>query len=121
MTRVAAAECRLAVEGYSDSTSAAERLHSVAMNRLAATCLASLSLAACTAEAPEPSNVPPAQRSLQAAAYLDNSGRPDVIAGGVRMIQISTPKGPYKVWTKRVGNNPRIKVLLLHGGPAATH
>jgi proline iminopeptidase len=25
------------------------------------------------------------------------------------------------VWTKRVGNNPRIKVLLLHGGPAATH
>jgi proline iminopeptidase len=25
------------------------------------------------------------------------------------------------VWTKRVGNNPRIKVLLLHGGPGATH
>ena len=25
------------------------------------------------------------------------------------------------MWTKRTGNNPRVKVLLLHGGPAATH
>ena len=25
------------------------------------------------------------------------------------------------MWTKRVGNNPRVKVLLLHGGPGATH
>jgi proline iminopeptidase len=25
------------------------------------------------------------------------------------------------VWTKRVGDNPRIKVLLLHGGPGGTH
>src|SRR5204862_674743 len=32
-----------------------------------------------------------------------------------------TPNGEFKVWTKRFGNNPRIKVLLLHGGPAATH
>jgi proline iminopeptidase len=40
-------------------------------------------------------------------------------AGGVKMISIAN--GKYKVWTKRVGNNPRIKVLLLHGGPAATH
>ena len=24
-------------------------------------------------------------------------------------------------WTKRVGNNPALKVLLLHGGPGATH
>ena len=29
--------------------------------------------------------------------------------------------GKYKVWTKRVGNNPKIKVLLLHGGPSGTH
>ena len=28
--------------------------------------------------------------------------------------------GKYHVWTKRVGNNPKMKVLLLHGGPAAT-
>jgi hypothetical protein len=31
------------------------------------------------------------------------------------MIPIATPKGTFKVWTKRVGNNPKIKVLLLHG------
>lgn len=47
---------------------------------------------------------------------------PDEIAtGGVQMIPISTPNGDFKVWTKRVGNNPRIKVLLLHGGPGGTH
>ncbi|HEY5610711.1 MAG TPA: proline iminopeptidase-family hydrolase [Thermoanaerobaculia bacterium] len=53
--------------------------------------------------------------------YLDNSGRSDLLAGGVRVIPIETPKGSFNVWTKRVGNNPRIKLLLLHGGPAATH
>jgi proline iminopeptidase len=40
---------------------------------------------------------------------------------GVRMIPIQTPKGTFKVWTKRFGNNPKIKILLLHGGPAMTH
>jgi proline iminopeptidase len=37
------------------------------------------------------------------------------------MIPIKTPKGEFKVWTKRIGNNPRIKLLLLHGGPGMTH
>ena len=37
------------------------------------------------------------------------------------MIPIHTPHGNFRVWTKRVGNNPRLRVLLLHGGPAATH
>jgi proline iminopeptidase len=37
------------------------------------------------------------------------------------MIPITTPKGTFNVWTKRVGNNPTVKLLLLHGGPAATH
>ena len=55
------------------------------------------------------------------ARYLDYSGRDDLLGGGARMIPITTPKGDFKVWTKRVGNNPRCKVLLLHGGPAATH
>ena len=41
--------------------------------------------------------------------------------GGVKVIPIQTPKGAFKVWTKRFGRNPRIKVLLLHGGPGATH
>jgi proline iminopeptidase len=53
--------------------------------------------------------------------YFDNSGRDDVLSGGVKLITVQTPKGRFHVWTKRVGNNPRIKVLLLHGGPAATH
>lgn len=44
-----------------------------------------------------------------------------VQAAGIRMIPIRTPAGEFKVWTKRFGNNPRIKVLLLHGGPAAGH
>jgi proline iminopeptidase len=44
-----------------------------------------------------------------------------VQTGGVRMIPIKTPIGDFKVWTKRFGNNPRIKILLLHGGPAFTH
>ena len=55
------------------------------------------------------------------STYFDNTGRSDVWTGGVRMIPITTPKGTFNVWTKRVGNNPRIKVLLLHGGPAMTH
>lgn len=44
-----------------------------------------------------------------------------VQSAGVRMIPITTPVGEFKVWTKRFGNNPRIKILLLHGGPAMTH
>ncbi|HXW06151.1 MAG TPA: proline iminopeptidase-family hydrolase [Vicinamibacterales bacterium] len=53
--------------------------------------------------------------------YFDCRGRPDVLAGGVRMVPVTTPAGTFRVWTKRVGNNPRIKLLLLHGGPGATH
>jgi proline iminopeptidase len=37
------------------------------------------------------------------------------------MIDVTTPKGTFKVWTKRVGSNPRIKLLLLHGGPGFPH
>jgi len=58
---------------------------------------------------------------MSAETYLDNSGRDDILGGGARMIPITTPKGDFHVWTKRVGNNPRAKLLLLHGGPAATH
>jgi proline iminopeptidase len=53
--------------------------------------------------------------------YLDYSGRDDTLSGGVRTIPVSTANATYKVWTKRVGNNPAMKLLLLHGGPAATH
>jgi len=91
------------------------------MIRIAVACLAAVCLSGCTAEAPDTRSQPASNASVPPAAYLDYSGRPDRLAGGVRLIPINTPKGSFKVWTKRVGNNPRIKVLLLHGGPAATH
>jgi proline iminopeptidase len=53
--------------------------------------------------------------------YLDYSGRDDVLSGGARRIPVSTPAGTYRVWVKRVGNNPALRVLLLHGGPGSTH
>ncbi|MBI2766374.1 MAG: proline iminopeptidase-family hydrolase [Chloroflexi bacterium] len=46
---------------------------------------------------------------------------PDALAGGVRLIPIQTAYGTFNVWTKRTGDNPGIKLLLLHGGPGATH
>ena len=55
------------------------------------------------------------------AAYLDTVGRPDRLSGGIRQLPIKTAHGTFKVWTRRFGNNPRIKLLLLHGGPGCTH
>ena len=72
-----------------------------------------LFLFACTNDGPSNHEV--------SANYLDNTGRDDVLSGGVKMIPVETPKGTFHVWTKRVGNNPTIKVLLLHGGPGVTH
>ena len=80
------------------------------MRRFAAFCTALLMAAAA-----------PLAGAETARTYFDNAGRSDALAGGVRMIPITTPKGTFKVWTKRTGNNPTIKVLLLHGGPGATH
>ena len=60
----------------------------------------------------------PQNPDADACAYLKNE-ETGVKSGGIR--QISLDGGKYKVWTKRIGNNPRIKVLLLHGGPACTH
>jgi proline iminopeptidase len=54
-------------------------------------------------------------------SYFDSAGRSDVLAGGVRMIPIRTPLGEAQVWTKRIGNNPSTRLLLLHGGPGGTH
>ena len=81
--------------------------------RAAAIIACMLPLAAC--------QKPQQKEQATTAAYSDSSRRDDVLAGGVRMIEITTPKGPFRVWTKRVGKNPKIKVLLLHGGPAFTH
>ncbi len=53
--------------------------------------------------------------------YLSFENRDDQFTGGIKMIPITTEKGTFNVWTKRVGNNPTKKVLLLHGGPGMTH
>ena len=53
--------------------------------------------------------------------YLDYSKSADQSTGGITMIPITTPKGTFKVYTKRIGNNPKMRVLLLHGGPGGTH
>jgi proline iminopeptidase len=37
------------------------------------------------------------------------------------MIAIESMGKQFKVWTKRVGNNPKVKILLLNGGPGGTH
>jgi proline iminopeptidase len=58
---------------------------------------------------------------VTSGSYLDYAGRDDVLSGGSRMIPISTPAGPHRVWVKRIGNNPGLRVLLLHGGPGSTH
>jgi proline iminopeptidase len=62
----------------------------------------------------------PRQQESPLARYF-KSEEAAVQSGGVKLIPIETPKGTFRVWTKRFGNNPRIKLLLLHGGPGATH
>lgn len=56
----------------------------------------------------------------QESTYF-NSADTGILNGGVKMVNIKTPKSQFKVWTKRIGNNPKIKLLLLNGGPGATH
>ena len=65
-----------------------------------------------------PTPAAPAGPSLGSYFAPEPSG---VDTAGVRLVPIQTPKGTFKVWTKRFGRNPRIKLLLLHGGPGATH
>ncbi len=48
----------------------------------------------------------------------DGLNPPGIRMAGIRMVPVVN--GKYKVWTKRMGSGP-IKVLLLHGGPGASH
>jgi pimeloyl-ACP methyl ester carboxylesterase len=56
-----------------------------------------------------------------AAVELESSAPTPTLEEGVRMIPVETPKGTFQVWAKRVGDNPTMKVLLLHGGPGVGH
>ncbi|MBT8209659.1 MAG: proline iminopeptidase-family hydrolase [Eudoraea sp.] len=64
---------------------------------------------------------PETQAKKESDNYWSFENRDDQFTGGVKMIPIQTEKGEFHVWTKRVGNNPTKKVLLLHGGPGMTH
>lgn len=55
------------------------------------------------------------------SSYWDYSNSDDQVTGGINMIPIETEKGTFNVYTKRMGNNPTMRVLLLHGGPGGTH
>ena len=41
--------------------------------------------------------------------------------GNEKIIQIESFGKKFNVWTKRFGNNPTTKILLLNGGPGGTH
>lgn len=80
--------------------------------------LAALAVASCSQQ--RSGSDGPATAAPEPAAYFaGDTAR--VKDGGVQVIPVTTPKGTFKVWTKRFGHNPRIKLLLLNGGPGATH
>jgi proline iminopeptidase len=60
-------------------------------------------------------------KTIDKGSYFDYSNSDDQVTGGIKMITIETPKGSFNVYTKRMGNNPKMRVLLLHGGPGGTH
>ena len=60
-------------------------------------------------------------QNKQTEVAVNNDLYKEVQTGGVKIIPIKTSKGTFNVWTKSIGNNPKIKLLLLNGGPGATH
>ena len=63
----------------------------------------------------------PDAKQVAATNNYFNSPDSGVQTGGIKIVSIQTPMGKFNVWTKRFGNNPKIKLLLLNGGPGATH
>lgn len=56
--------------------------------------------------------------SLKSYFSVQDSG---VQTGNVRIVEIESFGKKFKIWTKRFGHNPKVKVLLLNGGPGGTH
>ena len=59
--------------------------------------------------------------TTEKSSYWDYSNSADQATGGINMIPVETEKGTFNVYTKRMGNSPTMRVLLLHGGPGGTH
>lgn len=88
------------------------------MNRfkplLAGTILVAFILSSCTESAKQ-------KECLGVSKEYFKSAGTGIQNGGIQVIPIETPKGKFNIWTKRFGNNPKVKILLLNGGPGATH
>lgn len=54
------------------------------------------------------------------SSYYDNH-EAGIQTGNVKMIPIQSMGKTFSIWTKRIGNNPKVKILLLNGGPGGTH
>ena len=90
--------------------------HFLTQRLSAALLLGGALVASCNQPAPTAATAPAGAPN----AYFEPT-ETGVKTGGVQVIPITTPKGKFNIWTKRFGNNPKIKVLLLNGGPGATH
>lgn len=70
---------------------------------------------ACSApQSPEPA------AALSLKSYFAPSAD-GIQSGGVQVLRINSAGREFNIWTKRFGNNPKIKVLLLQGGPGCPH
>jgi proline iminopeptidase len=56
-----------------------------------------------------------------ATANADTTLYKEIQTGGIKIIPIGSNGRTINIWTKHIGNNPKIKLLLLNGGPGATH
>ncbi|MEZ4941688.1 MAG: proline iminopeptidase-family hydrolase [Saprospiraceae bacterium] len=74
-----------------------------------------VSLSGCIA----PQNPPAADGPTLKSYFAAQSN--GIQTGGVKVIPVQTGGKTFNIWTKRFGNNPKIKLLLLQGGPGCTH
>lgn len=68
-------------------------------------------------------NTPPVEVSnnlAQTNNYFEDNTT-GIKTGGVKIIPITSNNRTFNIWTKRIGNNSKVKVLLLNGGPGCTH
>lgn len=60
------------------------------------------------------------QKGITLAEYFTKH-EAGIQTGNEKVIQIESLGKKFNIWTKRFGNNPKTKILLLNGGPGGTH